>query len=46
MEVLSNTNMTKKFDELNDTFNVESEIVSAEPVENVKPAISSVNDIK
>ena len=46
MEVLSNTNMTKKFDELNDTFNVESEIVSAEPVENVKPAISSDNDIK
>ena len=46
MEVLSKTNMTKKFDQLNDTFNVESEIVPAEPVENVKPAISSDNDIK
>ncbi len=46
MEVLSNTNMTKKFDQLNDTFNVESEIVPAEPVENVKPTISSDNDIK
>ena len=38
--------MTKKFDQLNDTFNVESEIVPAEPVENVKPTISSDNDIK
>ena len=46
MEVLSNTNMTKKFDKLNDTFNVESEIVPTEPVENVKPTISSDNDIK
>ena len=46
MEVLSKTNMTKKFDQLNDTFNVESEIVPAEPVENVKPTISSDNDIK
>jgi len=46
MVVLSNTNMTKKFDQLNDTFNVESEIVPAEPVENVKPTISSDNDIK
>ncbi len=38
--------MTKKFDKLNDTFNVESEIVPTEPVENVKPTISSDNDIK
>ena len=46
MVVLSNTNMTKKFDQLNDTFKVESEIVPAESVENLKPTISSDNDIK
>ena len=41
--------MTKKFDRLNETFNVEGEIVSTEPervIEKIEKVSSSVDDIK
>ena len=41
--------MTKKFDNLNDTFNVESEIVSANestPIEKIEKIASAVDDVK
>ena len=39
--------MTKNFDELNEAFNVESEIVSeSTPVEKIEKINSSVNDVK
>jgi len=41
--------MTKKFDELNSTFNVSGEIVSAEvdaPIEKVEKIASTVDDVK
>ena len=41
--------MTKKFDNLNDTFNVESEIVSANestPIEKIEKIAAGVDDVK
>ena len=40
--------MTKKFDDLNETFNVSGEIVEkeVEPIEKVEKAASSVEDVK
>jgi hypothetical protein len=38
--------MTKKFDELNNTFNVSGEIVSAEAETSIEKIVSSVDDVK
>jgi len=38
--------MTKKFDDLNSAFNVESEIVSVESTETIEKISSSIDDIK
>jgi hypothetical protein len=38
--------MTKKFDKLDDAFNVESEIVSSDTIEKIEKVSSAVDDIK